>query len=160
MNKDFHEAIMSLESILSDLERHKHALNMERGLGDRLLDAAVAGVRETFDAERDPDGTPWPELSSDYARAKERLFPGRPKLVREGLMRSEEEMAGERTITEDGAKWRYGVTEQARDECDWNHQGDPARNRPPRRFVGFTEDSRRESRSILDDQLKGTNDPR
>lgn len=144
-----------LDRILTDLTRHEGLFRLDREeLGDQLLDHAADGCRESFDAQRGPDGEGWPPLNSDYAAWKARHFPGAPMLVREGVLRNDPEFDGEREINASSAVWTFGQSEQARQEAVWNQEGDPWRNRPPRPFIGFTESSEAKAAETLENHFK------
>lgn len=138
---------MSLDKMLSDLDRHAGLFDLGADLGTELLDAGVDGVKASFAAQQAPDGTPWPELSARYAEVKERYWPGRPILVREGVL--VEGLDGERAQSDSSAEYTFGANEQQRAECDWATQGDPLNNRPPRPIVGITEGAAVRSREVL-----------
>ena len=57
-------------------------------LAGGVTERFYGGVRETYDAESDPIGRAWPELSPGYRRWKERTHPGLPILVLSGDMRA------------------------------------------------------------------------
>lgn len=144
---------MGLEKILADLERHERSLDLTlNGLGDGLLTAAENGVRQTFAAQTGPDGSPWPELSAEYARHKAKHWPGKPTGVRDEVMIGG--LSGERSVTPTEAVWTFGTTEDQRREVHWFSEGDETRNRPPRPVVGLTDVSRMESSQMLQDHLK------
>jgi len=141
--------------ILTALTRHQGLFRLDREeLGHQLVDIAADGTRETFDGERFPDASPWPELSSEYARWKSFHFPGKPIGVREGNLRNDTEFDGVREITPDEASYTFGQSEIARNEAAWMTQGDPFRNRPERGFVGLTESSRSKVQTVLSNHLK------
>ena len=143
-----------LSEILKDLERHAGAFDLDRNqLGKELLDAAVDGVRQHFNAEIDPDGNPWPALSPKYFEWKSKHFPGMPIGVQTGLMR--DEIEGERVIAEDAAEWTMGVTEEGKALADWFTQGDEENNRKPRPFADLNDVSIARSDQILDDHFEG-----
>ncbi len=138
-----------LTSILQDLDEHTGLFDMDRnGLGDRLLDVAVNGVKDHFNAEVDPDGNPWPELQSDYKRWKDRHFPGEPIGVQTGMMRAE--IDGETQVDANSAEWTYGRSEVAKQEAGWFSEGDPEQNRKPRPFADLNAESISRSDQILD----------
>lgn len=139
-----------LARVLDDFEAlaPDRIFDLSGGLGDDLLDAVVSGIADHFDHEVDADGVPWPELSSDYARAKQRIYPGAPILVREGTLR--DGIEGQRTIAPDSAIYTFGVGDVDRAEADWMEQGDPAANRPPRKFVDLTPEAIAASDHLFD----------
>jgi hypothetical protein len=144
---------MSFEKIMADLERHVTLFDLlTNELGQRLCEAAADGVKQTFNAVEAPDGTPWPDLSSDYARFKARFFPGMPMLVREGVLIAG--LDGVNEVTADEAVHTSGQTEQQRLETGWNEEGDALNNRPARRFVGLTDASKARSTEILLDHFE------
>ena len=60
---DVGELALDTEPAVVDLTRD--------GLGDRCLDAAMAGMLASHGAQRAPDGTPWPPLSAATVRRKD-----------------------------------------------------------------------------------------
>lgn len=124
--------------------------DLTQGLGDALLDVAAADVARTFASQAGPDGTEWPELSSDYARWKAAHFPGAPMGVATGAMRRGLDSA-ERSVTETEAVWTFGAADVERDRADWFQSGDPFRNRPPRPFAtGLSPEGERLSREVVE----------
>lgn len=146
LNPD-HVAIMADLDQLDALE----IFDLSGELGSSLISAARAGIADHFDAEVDPDGVPWPELSSDYARAKARLFPGANILVAKGTLRAG--IFGQPTTAPDSAVYTFGTNETDRQEAAWATEGDPLGNRPPRPFVDLNAESISESDQILDHQF-------
>lgn len=143
--------------ILGDLARHARAFDLAIDkLGEGLCAAFTDGVAATIAAEQAPDGSPWPDLSAAYAERKGRAHPGQPMGVAEGLMADPAEVAGDVIVLGPGAALvTYGVTEEARAEAAAFQAGDPARNRPPRPFWGWTPASAAAARDLLDARLKG-----
>lgn len=138
-------------AIQADLDRHRHPFDMTRdNLGQDLCKAATDGCQECIAREESPDGSPWAPLSKDYAEWKAFHYPGSPIGVVHLVMANPREVAGEVIATPNKAEVTYGVSGQAKQEASWFQEGDPAHNRPPRRFWGFTRDSLATVRVILD----------
>lgn len=141
------------EKILSDLRRHQGLFDLAgSGLGDDLAGVAADATAGHFHGQADPDGTPWPELSSDYQRWKSAHFPGLPMGVLTGELR--EGLEGDRAVDESSATYTFGTTEGQRDKAQWLQDPDPAGNRPPRRFVGLGEEGRAESAERIEDHFR------
>ena len=118
-------------------------------LGASAIDATRAGIAAAFDHEVDADGVPWPELAPATAREKARHWPGKPILVRTGLLR--DGVPGSETIAPDSAVYTFGgITPGDQEEADYAEQGDPLANRPPRRFVDLTPESTAEVDQLFD----------
>jgi hypothetical protein len=128
---------------IAALERHKTFLDFTQDrLGDDLLKIATDGCLENIIGEHAPDGTRWDDLSPEYAAYKAKHYGGRPMGVKDFLMAQPVEVAGETNVGPDEATVTYGVSDQAKEEMTWFENGDPAKNRPPRRFWGFTASSK------------------
>ena len=140
---DLARILLDLEMLASD-----HVFDLTSGLGDSLLEIVAQGIGDHFAHEVDADGIPWPELQADYARAKAKLYPGAPILVRTGHLR--DGIPGEPTITVDSAIYTFGQTDVQRAEADYAEQGDPAANRPPRKFVDLTPEAQAASDQLFD----------
>jgi hypothetical protein len=134
-----------LDRILTALARHRTLFDLSKDeLGTKALDVAVGGVKTTFKAESEPGGERWPELNSEYARVKERLFPGQPMGVREGLMSSE--LDGEREIDAGRAVVECGRSAEAKNRTAWFSVR--------RRFFGFTAISTAASTQLFKDHFR------
>ena len=144
-----------LAEILADLDRHKDLFDLSGDLGDDALDIATNGVKDHFDAEVDPQGQRWPELSTDYSRWKQKNHPG-PMGVLHGLMKGE--LDGERAAaSRDSAEYTAGTSDDGRNEISWFEEGDPEANRPARKFVDLNAESIGKSDRLFDDHFdKGT----
>lgn len=96
--------------VLGDEARH-----LREPLG-RIRDRIVDSVGEQFLTEGARGGTPWPQLSPQYAAFKAEAFPGRPMLVRTGAMR-EALLAPPRkgTLLLDDERLVWGIAEGATD---------------------------------------------
>ena len=146
LNPDFAQIRADLETLASD-----RMFDLSSPLGEALIAAVRAGIGDHFDNEVDPDGVPWPVLSGDYARAKAKLFPGANILVRTGTLR--DGIAGQPTTAPDSAIYTFGQNDVQRQEASWAIEGDPAANRPPRKFVDLTAESIGDSDQLLDDHF-------
>ena len=142
----------NLSKILGDLDAHARALDLDGPLGERLVGIARESTQRNFTAAAAPDGTPWPELSSDYRQWKQRYYPGEPIGVRDGAMR--EGLNGEPELTPGSATWTFGQGGRDREECDWFSAGDPPANRPPRPFVGLDGQGKADAREAVWDHLE------
>lgn len=120
-------------AILRDLQRHKELFDLTKGLGTILMNEAAEGMFDQMNREVDPDGVPWPALSEAYAKWKAKTHPGELISELEHRMKTLEQLDGEREIEADHATQTYGVDEGARQEMSWFVEGDPSRNRPPRK---------------------------
>ena len=130
------------DRIVADLERQKRFLDFtDNGVGHDLSKIMTDGVLECIIGQNDTDGNPWPALNAQYARDKARRFPGRPMAVLHLTMAQPQEVAGEVEVSPAQVVTTFGVSEDARAEASWFQEGDPARNRPERRFWGFTDRS-------------------
>ena len=137
---------MGLEKILADLDRHAGLFDLSTDLGSDLLTVATDGVKASFSAQSTADGSPWPALSTRYAAHKERFWPGRPMGVREGVM--VEGLDGVQELAPEAATYTFGTSDVQRQEAEWFTEGDPIQNRPPRPFVGLTEDAKIQTREV------------
>lgn len=143
------------QRILKSLARHRTFLDFtDENSGRDLCKIATDGVQETIASQTTPDGAAWPKLSDSYEAWKSRHFPGQPMAVLHGIMADPVQVAGYVETTADRATTQYGVSQEARDEASWFQEGDPAQNRPPRRFWGFTPNSIDGTRSYLSDRFK------
>ena len=121
-----------LARILADLERHRTIFDLDNDrLGEELMDLDVVHIIVQMAAERDPDGTQWPELSDAYAKWKAGVSPSNPISYLYGLMDDPEQLMGERSVSADEATMTYGVTEDARQEAVWFQ--DPQNGSQPER---------------------------
>jgi hypothetical protein len=144
----------ALEKIRADLERHRRLFNLDRGgLGAALCKAATDGVQECIAGEHSPEGAAWPALSERYEQWKSFEFPGQPMGVLYQHMADPHEVAGEVEVTATRAMVTYGRTDQARAEAVF-FQDPEGSNQPPRKFWGFTDESLKEVRKLLDDRFK------
>ncbi len=126
-----------LSAILADLERHKTIFDLDRdGLGEKLMDATAAQILRDMEAEVDPDGRRWAELSAAYVEYKQKVSPGEPMSVLHGRMRTLEELQGLRRITAREGVMVYGTDEQTRQEAEWFQEGNS--RQPGRRFYAIS----------------------
>jgi hypothetical protein len=140
----------ALARVLGDIERHRHAFDLDsENLGRDLCKAATDGVQGCIAREESPDGTRWDDLSPHYEEWKRFQFPGEPIGVLHKHMADPHEVAGEVDAKSDEATVTYGISEQARLEATW-FQDPENPNQPPRPFWGFTAESLAEVEKILD----------
>lgn len=78
------EALFDLARLVERAATASFQDALETGITERFYD----GVRATYDAQGDPIGRAWRELSPGYLRWKERNYPGLPILVLTGDMRA------------------------------------------------------------------------
>jgi hypothetical protein len=134
-----------LEAIKRHLGRHAHIFDLDQhGLGDKLLDIAADAILEYMDRELDPDGNRWDELSEHYADWKGDHFPGKPMAVLHGVMKTKDNLDGERDITRERAAATFGRDDQSRQEAVWFQEGyndtdskGRERHQPARPFYSF-----------------------
>lgn len=133
------------QAIFGDFDRHIDAMRLDKGnLASDLMDIAVEEMKINMAAQIDPDGQTWDDLSEEYAKSKARNYPGKPISVLEGLMASDNEMAGFRMVTDSTASITYGETDDAKIEAEWFQ--DPSNpNQPARVFWGLTREAIRRS---------------
>lgn len=135
------------QAAIDDLARLETAVGFDGPLGQALLDLAVEHLAAGFDAERSPDGTPWPRLDPTYEGRKAKRWPGAPIGVAEGLMRRGlDPGSGQYVFTATTAEWTYGDDDLQRSEATWFQ--DHATN-PERRFVGMSDGMRAEVRETI-----------
>lgn len=148
----------ALAKLRATLGRHSHGFDLDRDdLGRRLCKAATDGVQYSIAREETPDGQRWADLSEKYEEWKSFNYPGNPMAVLHGTMADPREVAGEvDPPSATRAIVTYGVSEQAREEAAWFQEGGgkPGHGQPARPFWGFTEESRKEVKSILDARFK------
>jgi hypothetical protein len=139
-----------LAAMAADARRLLEAFDFDKnGLGEALMDEAVDQFLIEMDAQVDPDGVPWPPLSEDYAEWKASAAPGEPMAVLYHLMKTPEQLAGERTIAADVATMTYGTSPDARDEAGFFIEGRPP-GQPARRFYEFSAACEARFDAILD----------
>ena len=93
-----------LNPLLKDLARFKEVFDLQRDLlAFRAHNVAVQVMLADMLAEVDPDGMPWPELSELYAKWKSQHFPGNPMAVLYGVMKTEENLRGEPSVSRIGS---------------------------------------------------------
>jgi hypothetical protein len=139
--------------ILQDMERHRKLFDLSEGnLGRDLCKAATDGVQACIAGEHAPDGTPWAALSEKYAEWKSFQFPGNPISLLHGTMDDPHEVAGIVDVADSWAEVTYGRSDQARQEAMWFQEGNS--HQPPRPFWGFTAESLKAVREILDARFK------
>lgn len=105
-----------------------------RRLGDELVDAAAAAIRErSVTKQADPSGNPWKRLSPRYLRRK--LRQGYPATigVRTGEMLDPEQVRGRTVVTANAAAMTAGLDAETQQKAEWFQEGG-ARNRPARPF--------------------------
>jgi hypothetical protein len=140
--------------ILQDMERHRKLFDLSEGnLGKDLCKAATDGVQECIAREESPDGKRWDDLSPKYAEWKAFQFPGEPVGVLHKTMADPHEVAGLVDVAESWAEVTYGRSDQARAEAEW-FQDPKNPNQPPRKFWGFTAESLKAVREILDARFR------
>lgn len=136
-----------LTKVVSTLERHKRIFDLVEGnLGRELCKAATDGAQRCIAEERSPDGSPWPPLKDSYEEWKSFHYPGNSMGVLHGVMANPREVAGVVDVSPELATVAYGVSEQARREA--------ALFQVRRKFFGLTEESRRQSKEILDRRFR------
>jgi hypothetical protein len=128
-----------MQMILQKLDEQTHRFDLDRdGLGETVMDIAVDAMLVDMDAERDPTGANWPPLSAEYAEEKAKVSPGSPMAVLHGIMKTRDQLEGERCITAHQASMTFGKDPVAKQEAIWFQEGDPSNNQPPRLFFGFS----------------------
>lgn len=126
-----------LTAILAKLGEIGHALDLDRDdLGPELMDIAAEEVAAAMDRQEDPDGSPWAPLAPRTAAAHH----GQPIGERTGLMKSPDQLAGERHVSAESAEMTYGITPAAKVEAIKFTFGGlvTGTNQPPRPFYGLT----------------------
>jgi hypothetical protein len=132
--------VPQLQAAILELEKIKHLFDFTTDdFGHDLLDICADRNRETFQAETTPTGESWPPLSDKYDRWKSRYFPGKNMGHLHEILSLEINFHGVRTVTADRAESRFGASEEAYVEGQWFQFGDPAHNRPERRWHGVDE---------------------
>jgi len=107
----------------------------QRVLGN-IGEALVSSTKGRFASETDPTGVPWAALSPRYMKAKARKYPGQPILRRENKLyesivaqvQDDTLLVGTNATSRD---YPYPLAMQF---------GAPARNVPPRPFLGVSAD--------------------
>lgn len=140
-----------LMRIIRDLRRHCRTFDADR-VGEDVLDLVVEEQMRDFDAEVDPDGSRWPDLSAAYLEFKRRYAATTKMGHLHGNLATEENFRGQRYSDRHEARSAFGTTEQAKDEAEWFEEGDPAMNRPPRHFLGISPLAEQRIDSFLDEQ--------
>lgn len=126
-----------LITIAADINRLADCFHFRReGFGEALMDAAAEGILVAMDAQEDPDGNPWAPLSERYRDWKSRKFPGNPMAVLYGVMKTEENIRGQRLVLSTMAIMTFGTDDLAKQEAEWFQEGNE--NQPPRPFYAFT----------------------
>lgn len=101
-----------------------------RRLGEELVDAAAAAIRErSVTGQKDPDGNPWRRLSPRYLRRK--LAEGYPATIgiRTGEMMDPEQVRGRVVVTASTASMTAGLDAETQQKDEWFQDG-----RRPRPF--------------------------
>lgn len=124
------------------------------GSPDRVLgnigEALVNSTKDRFGTESSPAGVPWPALSPRYARVKERKYPGKSILRREDRLFDSivAQVHGDTLLVGTNASNRGYPYPQAM------QLGAPARNVPPRPFLGVSPDDEQKIAQIVLDYLR------
>jgi phage gpG-like protein len=117
-----------------------------RDVGEALYNSML----ERASREEGPDGVAWADLSPRYARRKENLRPGVPKLKFDGHLLGDRfsYQVGDGFV-DIGTSAIYGARQQF-----------GGGGIPPREFVGFSDDDATEIRTILGEHLEAAIDGR
>ena len=138
-----------MDRIIAELERMKHTFDFAfEDLGQHIAEANAAGIMAFMDAELDPGGSPWPELSERYAAWKERYYPGYPMARLYGVMKTDEQLIGSLFVSSTLLRQQYGTTEEAQQEAAWFSEGND--RQPPRPFYEFNDLSCARIADVLD----------
>jgi hypothetical protein len=129
-------------AIIADLTRHGTIFDLDqRNLGIELLDITAVAILVQMGKELDPDGNRWPELSEPYETWKSGAHPGALMSVLFALMKTLENLQGERLVTVHYASMTFGIEPEAKLEAEWFQEGFRGtdslgrnRNQPPRPF--------------------------
>lgn len=117
--------------------------------GKSLGDDAVAAVAESISEDAregiDPDGQAWAPNKEPYKTRKAKKFGVHDPGYRTGETLSLKALTGEVTVTNDsvsmshgtGAVDQFGASDK--DKGKWLSEGDPARNRPERKFYNLND---------------------
>ena len=126
---------MSMAAIIADLERHKRCFDFTQGtLASDVAEAFASAVYEYMDAQIDPGGSPWIDLSPAYALWKSKNFPGLPMAELTQLMKDPLQLRGVLNAIKDRLVQTYGLDEIAQLHAEWFSEGHSGQNRPPRPF--------------------------
>lgn len=143
-----------MTKIIARIKRHRSIMDLDkRGLGTKLLDISMEVMIRDFNRRVSPDGSGWAGLSPEYEKWKMSTHPGQPQGYLDELMATYENFHGERIITATEAQSIFGVTEQAKEECHANSEGDPP-DRPARPFIGISAECHDLSDKFLAQHLK------
>ena len=110
-----------------------------------IYNETIAGAveRRTADEQKGPEGKPLPRLSPRYKARKVRQGFDPRVLVRTGEMLSPAELRGRLTFGESYLVMAAGVGAEVQQKVAWASKGNPARNRPARRFYELGRDGER-----------------
>lgn len=107
----------------------------QRVLGN-IGEALVSSTKDRFAAETDPSGVPWDALSPRYMKAKAHKYPGQPILRRENKLY--ESIVAQ--VDDDTLLVGTNATSRGYPYSQAMQFGAPARNVPPRPFLGVSVD--------------------
>ena len=100
----------------------------------------ATAIMINMDAECDPDGNPWPDLSNSYATWKATIAPGRPMGYLYGTMKTMDNLMGVAVVQGSQMTMTYGVDPVAIAHAIKFTEGGlvTGTNQPPRPFYGLT----------------------
>ncbi len=126
----------SLARALADLDELADAFDLTaRSLGDDLLEINARTILAQMEAEKDPEGNRWDELSERYAAWKDEYAPGQPMAVLDHEMRTIEQLRGEQHVDRAEARMTYGLDPDAKAKATWFQEGNA--HQPPRPFYAL-----------------------
>ena len=103
--------------------------------GEDALDLVAQGVYDrTYLAQSTPSGRALAPLAASTLRKKAALGYPETILAMKKEMGDYAEIQGERRITSRTASMTFGLSEGTRLKAEWNTEGDPKADRPPRPF--------------------------
>ena len=130
-----------LPAILDDFRAIARTFDLDRhDLADRMMDIATFEILAHMDAEVDPDGVAWAPLSQKYIEYKAEIAPQAPMAVLFGVMKTWDQVAGERHVETARATMTYGTDDAARIEAVKFTEGGAVTgtDQPQRPFFGLT----------------------
>lgn len=117
-------ASKQMEILLNEIASHPFIFDFNRdGWGLWLLEITANAIMEYMDAELDPDGTRWDELSEGYALWKSEHYPGKIMAELDMIMKTMEQLIGAYSIQGQEMHQLFGTDEVAQQHSVWFQEG-------------------------------------
>ena len=139
------QVIWQIEETVNALRRIQSRLRDLRPAWRSMLKYLRRATEATFASQGSRIGSAWAPLSAEYARWKAVEYPGQPILrASDAMFESLVKRTGDSVIEVERQAMSYGTRDR---KAKFHHAG--TRRMPRRRFLGVTEEDRREIKKLV-----------